>query len=373
MNDSAQRSNFTGPDLPALAPFDQYNETLASHVHPIDWVNPTPSGRYNLVVIGAGTAGLVTAAGAAGMGAKVALIERDLMGGDCLNVGCVPSKAILSASRVAATVRDAGEFGVQLREPATIDFAAVMQRMRKLRSEISPHDSAARFQDLGVDVFIGSGRFSGSDTIEVGGQTLRFKRAVIATGARAATLPIEGIESVDALTNETFFSLTELPKRLTVIGGGPIGSEMAQAMARFGSEVTLVEKAAHLLSREDSDAAGIVQQAMRRDGVNVLTESDVIRFERRGDEKITVYQRDGRQQEVVADEILIGIGRAPNVEGLGLDVVGIDYDARSGIKVNDQLQTTNPENLCRRRRGVTIQVHPRRGLHGASRDRKRTL
>jgi pyruvate/2-oxoglutarate dehydrogenase complex dihydrolipoamide dehydrogenase (E3) component len=327
--------------LKQLQPFDTHNQVLADNVHPADWTNPTPAGRYNLVVIGAGTAGLVTAAGAAGMGAKVALIERELMGGDCLNVGCVPSKGVISAARVAATVRDAGRFGINVADHWQVDFAAVMDRMRRLRAGISPHDSAARFRDLGIDVFIGAGRFTASDTVEVAGQPLKFKRAVIATGARAAPLPIPGIDAVDALTNETVFSLTQLPRRLTVIGGGPIGSELAQAFARFGSQVTLIEKAANILSREDRDAAAIVQAAMRRDGVRIELNATTTRFERRGEEKVTCFEVDGQPQEVVADEILLGIGRAPNVDAMGLETVGVQYEQRGGITVNDRLQTTN--------------------------------
>lgn len=325
---------------PELQPFDEHNQTLASNVHPPDWVNPTPTGRYNLVVIGAGTAGLVTAAGAAGLGAKVALIERNLMGGDCLNVGCVPSKAIISAARIAAAARNGGEFGIHTGE-VNVDFAKVMQRMRALRAGISHHDSAKRFQELGVDVFIGDGKFTGAGMVEVAGQSLAFKRAVIATGARAAKLPIPGIDDIAALTNETLFSLTELPRRLTVIGGGPIGSEMAQAFARLGSHVTQIEKADHVLAREDADAAQIVQAAMQRDGVEIITNADVQRFEVRGQEKVTVYQKDGTEHEVIGDQVLIGIGRAPNVEGMGLENVGVQFDRRTGIEVNDKMQTTN--------------------------------
>lgn len=325
-----------------LQPFDIHNQKLADNVHPAEWANPVPRGRYNLVVIGAGTAGLVTAAGAAGLGARVALIERELMGGDCLNVGCVPSKGIISAARVAATVRDASDFGVEVSSGWRFDFAAAMERMRKLRAGISPHDSAARFRDLGIDVFIGAGKFTGSDTVEVDGQQLKFKRAVIATGARAAKLPIPGIDDVSPLTNETVFSLTELPSRLTVIGAGPIGSEMAQSFARFGSEVTLVEKADNILSREDKDAAVIVQESMKRDGVRVLTNAGVVRFEKRGDQKVTVYVYEGQEHELSSDEILIGIGRAPNVDGMGLETVGVKFDHRMGIEVKDNLQTTNP-------------------------------
>lgn len=328
-------------ESPELQPYDQHNQELASNVHPSKWINPTPSGRYNLVVIGAGTAGLVTAAGAAGLGAKVALIERNLMGGDCLNVGCVPSKAIISAARVAAVARQSDQFGVST-EGLTVDFGKVMERMRSLRAGISHHDSAKRFQELGVDVFIGSGKFTSSNSVEVDGQTLPFKRAVIATGARAAKLPIPGLEDIQALTNETLFSLTELPPRLTVIGGGPIGSEMAQSFARFGSVVTQIEKAEHILAREDADAAKIVQASLQNDGVNIVTHANVIRFEMRSGEKVTVYEKDGIEHEVVSDEVLIGIGRSPNVDGMGLEDVGVRFDQRTGIEVNDKMQTTNP-------------------------------
>ncbi len=222
----------TNSDRPPLTPWDHHNQRLVGNVHPADWINPTPALRYNLVVIGAGTAGLVTAVGAAGLGAKVALIEKHFMGGDCLNVGCVPSKAIIRAARAAAAVRDASEFGVNI-EPLTrpsaslypsngerdgvrgggveVDFGKVMERMRRLRADISPHDSARRFTELGVDVFFGAARFTGPNTIEVGSQSLRFAKAVIATGARAAAPPIPGLDQVPYLTNETLFSLTELP------------------------------------------------------------------------------------------------------------------------------------------------------------------
>ena len=325
-----------------LEPYDESNQTLESNVHPPDWTNPTPAGRYNLVVIGAGTAGLVTAAGAAGLGARVALVERELMGGDCLNVGCVPSKGIISAARAAAAVRGAAEFGVRVPDGTQVDFAAVMDRMRTLRAGISHHDSAARFQGLGVDVFLGQASFCGSDIVEVGGQTLQFKRAVIATGARAADLPIPGLGEAGVLTNETVFSLTELPRRLAVIGAGPIGSEMAQTFARFGSQVTLIEKYRHILSREDTDAAEIVQAAMIRDGVDVRVDTETTRLSVNNGEKVIHVRSNGRDEELRADEVLVGVGRQPNVEGLNLKGVGVEYDERAGVKVNDRLQTTNP-------------------------------
>ncbi len=327
-------------ELGPLFPFNQENRTLQSHVRPPDWINPTPSGRYNLVVVGAGTAGLVAAAGAAGLGAKVALVERGLMGGDCLNVGCVPSKAIVSAARRARAVGRSAAYGVHTGE-IRVDFSEVMQRMRRLRAAISPHDSAKRFSELGVDVFFGQGTFTSRETVDVAGTSLRFKRAVIATGARAAELPIVGLKEAGYLTNETLFSLTELPGRLIVIGGGPIGCEMAQSFAAFGSEVFLIERGAQILAREESDAAAIVQASMRDDGVEVLLHAQVIGVEIDGAEKIVVIEQGGRQRRIVGDEILVSTGRTPNLDGLGLDCAGVESDPTRGIEVNDRLQTTN--------------------------------
>lgn len=327
--------------LGQLEPLDAHNKQLQANVHPIDWKNPSPTGRYNLVVIGAGTAGLVTAAAAAGLGAKVALIERGLMGGDCLNVGCVPSKALISAARLAAAVREASQFGIHA-DPPAVDFAQVMQRMRRLRASISPHDSAQRFRELGVDVYFGQGTFTGGNTVEVGDQTLAFKKAVIATGARAAELPIPGLQEVGYLTNESLFSLTELPRRLLVIGGGPIGSEMAQAFVRFGSQVTQIEMGPHILGREEADAALIVQASMSRDGVHLVLNAKVIRVEREGSDKVLVVDQQGEEKRIVGDEILVGIGRTPNLDGLGLVSVGVKSHPQRGIEVNDHLRTTNP-------------------------------
>jgi len=241
-----------------VLPDDKYNEELMENTHPQNWVNPEPSPMYNLVVIGGGTAGLVSAAGAAGLGAKVALIEKHLLGGDCLNYGCVPSKCVIRSSRAYADIRNASSFGFGVPKNMGVDFSAVMERMRKLRARISYHDSAKRFRELGVDVFIGEGRFSSKESIEVDGKTLKFKKAVIATGARATVPPIEGLENAGYLTNETVFSLTERPKRLAVIGGGPLGCELAQAFQRLGSQVIIMDRNNHILKREDEDAAEIL-------------------------------------------------------------------------------------------------------------------
>lgn len=325
-----------------LLPADEHNAKLVSNVHPSEWTNPVPAPRYNLVVIGAGTAGLVTAAGAAGLGAKVALIERKFMGGDCLNVGCVPSKCLIRSSRVFGDIRAAEALGVHVPAGSKSDFAKVMERMRRIRARISDNDSVERFsKELGIDVFLGGGRFTGNDTVEVEGQTLRFKKAVIATGARPVHPVVPGLEDAGYLTNETVFSLTERPARLAVIGGGPIGCELAQSFRRLGSEVTIIEMGPQFLAREDPDAAEILAESFRRDGIRVMLKTVLGKVEKAGAEKVLHLERGGKPEVLRVDEILVGVGRAPNVEGLDLEKVGVEYD-RTGVKVNDHLQTTNP-------------------------------
>jgi pyruvate/2-oxoglutarate dehydrogenase complex dihydrolipoamide dehydrogenase (E3) component len=324
-----------------IEPLDEANRRLLANVHPPGWTNPPPRPRYHLVVLGAGTAGLVSAAGAAGLGAKVALIERHLMGGDCLNVGCVPSKAIIRAARAW---REAARARAAFGGPAAIgvgDFAAVMARMRELRAGLSRIDGAPRFRELGVDVFLGDGRFVAPDQIEVDGRRLSFRRAILATGARPAVPDIPGLAAAGYLTNETVFELTELPLRLAVIGGGPIGCELAQAFARFGSAVTVVHDGPHVLPREDRDAAAIVEPAMLRDGVTLVLESRVVRVERDGAARIVVADRGGREERLSADAVLVAAGRMPNVEGLGLDAAGVRYGP-AGVAVDDRLRTSNP-------------------------------
>lgn len=329
-------------NLFSLQPDDEHNRLLESQVRPPDWVNPKPQGRYNLVVIGAGTAGLVTAAGAAGMGAKVALIERELMGGDCLNVGCVPSKALIAAARVARTIRRASEFGINVPEGVQADFASVMEHMRRLRAQISSNDSAARFRDLGVDVYLGEGQFTNSNTVRVGDQSLSFRKSVIATGARASAPAIPGLDQIDFLTNESLFALTELPQQMGIIGAGPIGCEMAQAFANLGSEVYLVETAHGILPQEDREAAEVVRQSIQRDGVELLCCGQELKIRNEAGEKRLSVKSHGRQYDVAVDQILVATGRAPNVNNLGLEAAGVDFDIGTGVSVNDRLQTTNP-------------------------------
>ncbi len=327
-----------------VLPDDEYNRMLVDNVHPSTWVNPDPTGRYNIVVIGAGTAGLITAVVAAGLGAKVALIERHLMGGDCLNVGCVPSKGVIRAARAWSDLKHAEEFGLHIPSGVRYDFGAVMARMRKLRARISQNDSAHRYKSLGVDVYIGNARFADTETVEVAGsagnRTVKFAKAAICTGARATVPSVPGLLEFGYRTNETIFSLTELPSRLAVIGAGPIGCELAQAFARFGSRVYLIEAMHGILPNEDRDAAHIVHESMLRDGVQLLCcgkDLDVTKTD--GGKQLTVDSH-GQQYDVTVDEILVGVGRTPNVEGLGLETVGVEYD-KTGVKVNGRLQTTN--------------------------------
>ena len=326
-----------------VIPDDAFNRELVDNVHPTTWDNPEPSGRYNMVVIGAGTAGLVTAAVAAGLGAKVAIVERHLMGGDCLNVGCVPSKGMIRSARAWATIPRGKEFGLEFPSDVQRDFGAAMARMRRLRAQISHTDSAHRFTSLGVDVFIGEGRFTGPDAIDVGGTTLRFSRAAICTGGRAAAPPIPGLKDAGYLTNESVFSLTQLPARLAVIGAGPIGCELAQSFARFGSQVTLLERISHILPREDQDAAAIVQLHMGKDGVRLVFDAAITAVERRSanGDKVIRYIVNGSEHELVVDEILVAVGRAPNVEGLELESAGVAHD-KTGVTVNTKLETSNP-------------------------------
>ncbi len=324
---------------------DEHDRALVSNVRPPGWENPEPRGRYNLVVIGAGTAGLVSAAGAAGLGAKVALVESRFLGGDCLNVGCVPSKAVIRSSRAARDVESAGDFAVRTARGPEADFPRVMERMRRLRARISRHDSADRFKGLGVDVYLGTARFSGRDSVEVDGKVLRFDRAVIATGSRPTEPPIEGLREAGYLTNETVFSLTTLPKRLAVIGGGPIGVELSQAFQRLGSRVALFQSAGRILDREDADAAQVLQRALLRDGIELFLDARVRSVAGSDDGKLIVFHGkggSGQEERVTADEILVGVGRTPNVDGLNLEAAGVEYDRKSGVHVNDCLQTANP-------------------------------
>lgn len=331
----------TTTTAPLVLPLDEANQTLLQAVHPPEWQNPEPRGVYDLVVVGGGTAGLVSAVGAAGLGARVALVERALLGGDCLNVGCVPSKALIRSARAIAEARRAARLGVHIGgvEP---DFPAIMRRMRERRAGISANDSVQRLQRAGVDVFLGSGTFTGPRTIGVADHTLMFNRAVVATGGRPVAPPIPGLSDIPYLTNETVFWLTELPQRLIVIGAGPIGCELAQAFARFGSTVTLLGRSPHVLPHEDADAAAIVHRQLLEDGVRLELGVKLIEATRdAGGVGIQYERRDGTAAgEATGDHVLVAVGRAPNVEGLGLDTAGVTV-SEAGVVVNDRMQTSN--------------------------------
>lgn len=318
------------------------DQILADNVQPGSWTNPEPAGRYNLVVIGAGSAGLVTAAGAASLGARVALIERHSMGGDCLNFGCVPSKGLIRCARAVADARNAHRFGAMGTEKIHADFSAAMAHMKRVRAIISQHDSATRFQhELGVDVFFGEGSFTSPDTLTVGGKSLRFRKAAICTGARASAPPIPGLKETGYLTNETVFDLQKLPLRLAIIGAGPIGCELAQTFARLGSQVTVLEYGSGVLPREDREAAAIVEHTMKNDGITIHFECRTKQISRQGHDKIIQADLPDGPLNVVVDEILVAIGRAPNVDGLGLEEAGVAFDAKTGIRVDERLRTSN--------------------------------
>ncbi|NVN89298.1 MAG: mercuric reductase [Desulfuromonadales bacterium] len=326
-----------------ILPDTPENRELADNVHPRGWANPVPAGRYNLVVVGAGTAGLICAAGAAGLGARVALVEQRLLGGDCLNFGCVPSKGMIRASRALFDCRTSARFGVRGADEVGFDFAAAMERMRKLRSSLSRNDSARRFRDeLGVDVFIGNGKFVSRYCLEVEGMKLLFSKAAICSGARPAAPAIPGLTETGFLTSETIFSLTELPMRLAIIGAGPIGCELAQAFARFGSRVTLIQRASQILAREDRDAAGILHDCFVTEGIDLRLGTKILSVQQRNGEKVLRLEREGRVSEVVVDDILVAAGRSANIEGLGLESADVVFND-NGVTVNDQLRTSNPD------------------------------
>jgi pyruvate/2-oxoglutarate dehydrogenase complex dihydrolipoamide dehydrogenase (E3) component len=326
--------------MPIVTPDDVHNRRLIQNLHPPDWVNPTPTGPYNLVVIGAGTAGLVSAAGGAALGAKVALIERHLMGGDCTNYGCVPSKAIIRSARAAYAFREASSFGISGENGNNADFSCVMERMRRLRAQISANDSVERFTKLGAEVYLGDAKFVGKHEIEVDGSRLSFSKAIIATGARAAELTLPGFQEVGYFTNETIFSLEGLPKSLLVIGGGPIGCELVQTFRRFGSEVTLLTRGNRLLPRDDIDAAEILRRRFEREGIRLIFGAKLLRAGRENGFKQIAFDRGAGEEKVQACEILLAVGRRPNIEGLNADAAEVRTD-KSGVFVDDRLRTTN--------------------------------
>ncbi len=325
----------------SLTPLDAAERERRNNVRPDGWRNPVPAARYSLVVIGAGTAGLVAAHAAAALGAKVALIERHLLGGDCLNMGCVPSKAIIRTSRLYAEMRHASQYGAQIPGDIRVDFSAVMQRMRSIRARISRADSVRRLTEAGVDVFFGETCFTGTEALTVDGTTLRFKTAMIATGSRPDTPSIPGLVEAGYLTNENVFDLTELPRRLLVIGGGPLGCELAQAFCRFGAQTIIAQSWPLFLPHEERDAAQILSDAFARDGIEVRLNTRAVNVRVEGGQKLVDLVSDDYKSTVVVDAILTGTGRVPNVDGLNLEAAGVDYNNTGGIRVDDYLRTTS--------------------------------
>ena len=325
----------------STAPQDAHERARLENLHPSGWRNPRPEGRYRLLVIGGGTAGLVAAHAAAALGAKVALIERHLLGGDCLNVGCVPSKALIRTSRLYAEMRDAQRFGAVVPADIRVDFPAVMERMRGIRARISRVDSVQRLVAAGVDVYFGQAHFTGADSLSVDGLKLRFDKALIATGARPDLPVIPGLAEAGYLTNETVFDLAELPRRLLVIGGGPLGCELAQAFCRFGAKTTIAQKIPLFLPKEERDAAQLLSDAFARDGIEVRLNTVAMKVRVENGQKLVDLVSDDHKSTVAVDAILTGIGRVPNVEGLDLEAADVAYDNSTGIAVDDFLRTSN--------------------------------
>ncbi len=329
-------------DATISTPLDAFEHKHLAEVHPEAWNNPESSGPYQLVIIGAGPAGLAAAREAAALGARVALIERHLIGGTCFNTGCIPSKTLIRSASVYAEMRDAARYGAQAPADIRVDFAAVMTRLRRIRSHLTATTSVRRLAASGVDVFFGHTRFESVDSLSVNGQVLKFDKALIATGARPHIPDIPGLKQAGFLTNATVFDLTELPPRLLVIGGGPLGCELAQAFQRLGSRVTIVQDLPLFLQHEERDAAQTLSDAFARDGIEVRLNTGATEVRVEGGERVVDLVSDDYRSTIRVDAILAGVGRRPNVQGLALEVAAIDYDEVRGISVDDHLRSSNP-------------------------------
>ena len=296
---------------------------------------------FDLVVLGGGTGGLVSSLIAAGVGARVALVERAKTGGDCLWTGCVPSKSLISAARLAHRMRNADEVGLPSVEPG-IDFPSVMAYVHKSIATIEPHDSPDRLRAEGVDVIHGEGRFLDSHTLEVAGRRLRFRSAIVATGSEPQSLPFADAQDADILTTESFWSLTELPRRLVVLGGGPIGCEIGQAMRRLGSDVTVVEFAERLLVKEEREASDLIRARLQAEGVDVQLATKAMEVRRPSPDvaELVVEGSDGSKGTIAFDKLLLSVGRTPRTAGIGLEQAGVATDAGRAVVASDALQTS---------------------------------
>ena len=299
----------------------------------------------NLIVIGAGSAGLVTAYISAAIKSKVTLIEKHKMGGDCLNYGCVPSKALIRSARMCADMRNADKYAINPSEPE-FDFGEIMQRIQTIIKTIEPHDSVERYTSLGVECLSGEARLLSPHEVEINGQKLSARRLVIATGARPFVPPIEGIDKIDALTSDNIWDLNTLPKRLTVLGGGPIGCELAQCFARFGSEVTLVEMAPSIMIKDDPQAAEMVHQSLEEDGVKILTQHKAVKFNHNQGQAQLICESGSDSVAISFDEILVAVGRRANTENLGLEAIGVELNKNGTIKTDERLITSVPSILA---------------------------
>lgn len=295
--------------------------------------------NFDLVIIGGGVGGLVAASGAAQLGAKVALIDKESLGGDCLHYGCVPTKRLVHSAKVAALMRRAGEFALE-GEPLKVNFARVMEGMRAVQAEIGKNDDPERFRKMGVEVVFGAGRFIDPHTFEVGGQKITGKRFLIATGSSPAILPIPGLKEAGALTNVTALQLDHLPQSIAILGAGPIGMEFAQVFERLGSHVTVIEKAGQILPREEKELSDILQGVLIAEGMEIHTCTEVLEVKRENDKKVLMLRCETGDKTITVDEVMIAIGRSPNVEGLGLENIGVAFDRRKGIAVDSTLRTS---------------------------------
>ena len=369
------------PDLGTGSPpaQDAFERARIENLHPPAWHNPTPTERYDLVVIGAGPAGSVAATVAASSGARVALIERAMLGGGCLNSACIPSKSLIRTARLYAEMRGAGMFGATPPPDIRVDFAAAIERVRRIRARVSRVDSAQRLRAQGVGVFFGEAHFTSPDAISVDGVRLRFRKALVATGARPDLPSVPGLAEAGYLTNENVFDLTELPRRLLVIGGGPLGCELAQAFCRFGARTTIAQAMPLFLPGEERDAAQLLSESFGRDGIEVWLNTAAVRVSAEGGEKRVELVREGYVTTVAVDAILTGTGRLPNVERLNLDAAAVEFDAVAGIRTDDFLRTTNSNiyaagDVCLEHRFThTADASARVAVHNALFDGRRRM
>lgn len=306
------------------------------------------SEKYDLIVIGGGSAGLVAAGGAGILGARVALVEKNALGGDCLYTGCVPSKSLIRSAKFASDVKRAGEFGFEIQDSGfkNDSFASITDRVQRVIKQIEPHDSPERFEKMGVEVIFGTPRFLNADEIEVSlknsdeTKILKAKRFCIATGSSPLVPPVEGLNETGFITNEEVFHLKELPERLVVLGGGAIGAELGQAFQRLGAQVSIIESADRILSKEDAEVSNLLEEIFQKEGVRIFTESKATKARKNSKgEKVVTIEKDGKNEEITCDEILVAAGRKPNTDNLDLEKAGVKYDEKR-IFTDEYLRTS---------------------------------